>query len=468
MWVGFRAIWERQRGRTSATRSSRSATTAPSGGQAAATRSGAPALVGSIAGVTVFLALLTVAVQILVDLYQHVGRHRRGLRRRPAACVGGRDQPLDRRRAGGGRRGARDRCSAASATTPSFDVGRRRPGVVGCTWWSRPDGFLLPVVDGPLGLDEIDRTVTVRLEGAAGVSAAASERGAGRRASRRCRSGCWSSSSASLLVANAWAVDRRQARGQRRGPGGGAHLRRGAIGGRRTPRGRGRREPRRIAGTAATRAPRRSTSRRPAGFGRCAPGDVAGRLRGAGACRCRGSAASATASTVSSTPQRAHRPVPRRHRRARRRARREHVSERGSVLMLMPAGGARSSSSSARSRSTSPSSSSANARPSSLAAAAANDAATAALDEDALPRATASSRLDEARARPGRRVDSLASTSSELDDLDRRGRRSRRRRRAGGPRHRPGHASTTSSLRRSRALPDGSRSRPAPPPSPDA
>jgi hypothetical protein len=115
-------------------------------------------LIGSIAGVTVFLALLTVAVQVLVDLYQTsvvtaVGYDAaRSVATRP-------EQPLSTAtaRVRGRLGGIGD--DAVIAWEIDEDDGVVRLHLVVPT-----RRFLLPAVAGPLGIDEVDRTITVRIE----------------------------------------------------------------------------------------------------------------------------------------------------------------------------------------------------------------------------------------------------------------------------------------------------------------
>jgi hypothetical protein len=115
-------------------------------------------LVGTLAGVTVFLALLTVAVQILVDLYQTSVVTAAGYDAARAVAAGG---------------------DPAAAT----EHARELLGGVGddahLTWDVTDEvvrlrlvvptrRFLLPAVAGSLGLDAVDRTVTVRREATRG------------------------------------------------------------------------------------------------------------------------------------------------------------------------------------------------------------------------------------------------------------------------------------------------------------
>lgn len=120
-------------------------------------------LIGSVAGVTVFLALLTVAVQVLVDLYQTsvVTAAAYDVARSVAADP---DQPpTDPELAAAGAR-VRDLLGGVGDDAEvDWDVDEAA-GVLRLHVVVPTRRFLLPVVAGPLGLDEVDRTVTVRLE----------------------------------------------------------------------------------------------------------------------------------------------------------------------------------------------------------------------------------------------------------------------------------------------------------------
>lgn len=111
-------------------------------------------LVGAVAGVTVFLSLLTVAVQVLVDLYQTSVVTAVGWdAARTVAAGGDVDAATARAREllGGLGDDAELRWEVAGdAVRLRLVVPTRR--------------FLLPAVAGPLGLDEVDRTITVRRE----------------------------------------------------------------------------------------------------------------------------------------------------------------------------------------------------------------------------------------------------------------------------------------------------------------
>lgn len=120
-------------------------------------------LIGTIAGVTVFLAFLTVAVQILMNLYS-------------ASVVTSAAYDAARQAASRGRTPieAADKRSAEQharsllgqvGDKAAFSWDESDPEVIQLRVVARSPRFLLPVVDGALGLDVIDRTVTVRVEG---------------------------------------------------------------------------------------------------------------------------------------------------------------------------------------------------------------------------------------------------------------------------------------------------------------
>lgn len=118
-------------------------------------------LIASVAGVTVFLALLTVAVQVLVDLYQTSVVTAAGydVARSVAAD---RDQPPSEADLLAAEARVRDLLGGVgddAEVTWDVDGGVIRLHLVVPT-----RRFLLPVVAGPLGLDEVDRTISVRAE----------------------------------------------------------------------------------------------------------------------------------------------------------------------------------------------------------------------------------------------------------------------------------------------------------------
>ena len=119
-------------------------------------------LIGTISGVTVFLAFLTVAIQILTNLYSasvvtsvayDAARH--------AAAAG--HNPLEAADKRAAERHARSLLGRVGDDT-EFSWDESDPAVVQLRVVARSPRFLVPVVDGALGLDVIDRTVTVRLE----------------------------------------------------------------------------------------------------------------------------------------------------------------------------------------------------------------------------------------------------------------------------------------------------------------
>lgn len=118
-------------------------------------------LIASVAGVTVFLALLTVAVQVLVDLYQTSVVTAAGydVARSVASDA---DQPPSAPELLAAEARLRDLLGGVGDDAEvSWDVGG---GVIRLHLVVPTRRFLLPVVAGPLGLDEVDRTITVRAE----------------------------------------------------------------------------------------------------------------------------------------------------------------------------------------------------------------------------------------------------------------------------------------------------------------
>jgi hypothetical protein len=118
-------------------------------------------LIASIAGVTAFLAFLTVAVQILVNLHTAsvVTSVAYDAARQVAADGAGRDD-ADLAAAESFARSLLGRVGDDA----EFEWIDDDPSVVQLRVIARSPRFLLPVVDGALGLDVIDRTVTVRVE----------------------------------------------------------------------------------------------------------------------------------------------------------------------------------------------------------------------------------------------------------------------------------------------------------------
>lgn len=117
-------------------------------------------LFSSIAGVTVFLAFLTVAVQILMNLYSASVVTSAAYDAARQVAAEGRLTPDGRARAE-----ARARAVLGSlGDDTEFTWIDSDPDVVQLRVVATSPRFLLPVVDGALGLDEIDRTVTVRVE----------------------------------------------------------------------------------------------------------------------------------------------------------------------------------------------------------------------------------------------------------------------------------------------------------------
>jgi hypothetical protein len=120
-------------------------------------------LFGTIAGVTVFLALLTVAVQILVNLHSASVVTSAAYDAARQVAAEGQRPPLDDDVKARAEAHARSLLGRLGDDT-EFEWIEDDPAVVQLRVVARSPRFLLPVVDGALGLDEIDRTVTVRLE----------------------------------------------------------------------------------------------------------------------------------------------------------------------------------------------------------------------------------------------------------------------------------------------------------------
>ena len=120
-------------------------------------------LIGSIAGVTVFLAFLTVAVQVLVDLYQTSVVTAAGydVARSVAADP---DQPPSEPELAAAEARVRDLLGGAGDDAEVDWEVDEAAGVLRLRLVVPTRRFLLPVVAGSLGIDEVDRTITVRLE----------------------------------------------------------------------------------------------------------------------------------------------------------------------------------------------------------------------------------------------------------------------------------------------------------------
>ena len=115
-------------------------------------------LIGTIAGVTVFLAFLLFAVQLLFNLYatSAVTAAAYDAARLVAGAGGG---PADVPRAEAHARAVLGRYAGRVAFEWAVD-----DEVVALRVVADNPSFLLPAVGGSLGFDEIDRTVRVRVE----------------------------------------------------------------------------------------------------------------------------------------------------------------------------------------------------------------------------------------------------------------------------------------------------------------
>jgi hypothetical protein len=120
-------------------------------------------LFGTIAGVTVFLAFLTVAVQILMNLYSASVVTSAAYDAARQVATDGTGPPLDDAAKARAEEYARSLLGSVGDHT-DFTWIEDDPAVIQLRVVARPPRFLLPVVDGAFGLDVIDRTVTVRVE----------------------------------------------------------------------------------------------------------------------------------------------------------------------------------------------------------------------------------------------------------------------------------------------------------------
>lgn len=118
-------------------------------------------LLGSVAGLVVFLSLLTVALQVLVNLHSASVVTAAAYDAARVAASG--DGPPTEQREAAAEAHARSLLGAIGEDT-TFEWDRSNPDVVQLRVVAPAPRFLLPVVDGALGLDVIDRTVTVRVE----------------------------------------------------------------------------------------------------------------------------------------------------------------------------------------------------------------------------------------------------------------------------------------------------------------
>jgi hypothetical protein len=117
-------------------------------------------LIGAIAGVTVFLALLTVAVQVIFNLYTTsvVTSATYDAARQVALD---RTQPPSRGELLAAEAHARELIGNLDA---EFEWDLTDPDVVRLHVVADAPSFLLGIVEGAVGLDQVDRTVVVRIE----------------------------------------------------------------------------------------------------------------------------------------------------------------------------------------------------------------------------------------------------------------------------------------------------------------
>jgi hypothetical protein len=117
-------------------------------------------LIGAIAGVTVFLALLTVAVQIIFNLYTASVVTSATYDAARQVALDPTQPPTDRELAAA-ERYAQDLLGGVEA---QFDWDLSDPDVIRLRVVADSPSFLLGIVEGAVGLDEVDRTVSVRVE----------------------------------------------------------------------------------------------------------------------------------------------------------------------------------------------------------------------------------------------------------------------------------------------------------------
>jgi hypothetical protein len=117
-------------------------------------------LIGAIAGVTVFLALLTVAVQVIFNLYTTsvVTSATYDAARQVALD---RTQPPSPGELLAAEAHARELIGNLDA---EFEWDLADPDVVRLHVVAEAPSFLLGIVEGAVGLDQVDRTVVVRIE----------------------------------------------------------------------------------------------------------------------------------------------------------------------------------------------------------------------------------------------------------------------------------------------------------------
>jgi hypothetical protein len=118
-------------------------------------------LLGSVAGLVVFLCLLTVALQVLVNLHSASVVTAAAYDAARQAASGG--TPLTDQQRDAAEAHARSMLGRVGDDT-TFEWDESDPEVVQLRVVAPAPRFLLPVVDGALGLDVVDRTVTVRVE----------------------------------------------------------------------------------------------------------------------------------------------------------------------------------------------------------------------------------------------------------------------------------------------------------------
>lgn len=119
-------------------------------------------LIGTIAGVTVFLAFLTFAVQLLFNLYT-ASVVTSAVYDAARLVANDESQPPDQLELRAAEDYARSLIGrVGDDATFTWDL--TDPDVVSLRVQADSPRFLMPIIDTQLGLDQIDRTVTVRVE----------------------------------------------------------------------------------------------------------------------------------------------------------------------------------------------------------------------------------------------------------------------------------------------------------------
>ena len=116
-------------------------------------------LIGTVAGVTVFLGFLLLAVQLLFNLYASSAVGAAAYDAARLVAESGDPGPPAQHRAEAHARQVLGRYADRVTFAWSVDADRVRLHVQ-----ARNPSFLLPALGGAVGFDEVDRTVTLRIE----------------------------------------------------------------------------------------------------------------------------------------------------------------------------------------------------------------------------------------------------------------------------------------------------------------